>query len=42
MNEGAKRLNLEQKRNLYRDGYIVLKKVIPVDLIEEAKKKRGK
>ena len=34
MNEARDKLTLEQKRNFYRDGFLVLKKVIPDELVE--------
>ena len=34
MSEARDKLTLEQKRNLYHDGFLVLKKVIPDELVE--------
>ena len=34
MNEATDKLTLEQKRDFYRDGFLVLKKVIPDELVE--------
>ena len=34
MNEATDKLTLEQKRDFYRDGFLVLKKVIPNELVE--------
>ena len=36
MSETQDRLSLKQKRDLYRDGFIVLKKVISDELVEGA------
>ena len=36
MSETQDRLSLEQKRDLYHDGFVVLKKAIPKDLIQGA------
>ena len=36
MSETQDRLSLDQKRDLYHDGFIVLKKVIPEDLVQGA------
>ena len=34
MSEARDKLTLEQKRNLYHDGFLVLKKVIPDEFID--------
>lgn len=34
MSETQDRLSLDQKRDLFHDGFIVLKKVIPEDLVQ--------
>ena len=34
MSEARDKLTLEQKRDLYHDGFLVLKKVIPDELVE--------
>ena len=39
MSETQDRLTLEQKKDLYRDGFIVLKKVISDELVQEALKR---
>ena len=39
MGETQDRLSLEQKRDLYRDGFIVLKKVISDELVQGALKR---
>ena len=36
MSETQDRLSLEQKQDLYHDGFIVLKNVVPKDLIQGA------
>ena len=34
MSEARDKLTLEQKQDFYRDGFLVLKKVIPDELVE--------
>ena len=36
MSETQDRLTVEQKKDLYQDGFIVLKKVISDELVQEA------
>ncbi len=36
MSETQDRLSLGQKLNLYHDGFIVLKKIVPEDLVQGA------